>query len=92
MALSRHATGKVSFDGNISSGEMHPRELPIVGGNLALDFANTVDDPDGPERHDHAGTYPSSSAGRRASAFCVLTRQVGCWLRLEEHPRLTFCG
>jgi len=34
------------------------RELPIVGGHLALDFANTVDDPYGPERYDHAGTYP----------------------------------
>ena len=35
-----------------------PRELPILGGHLALDFANTVDDPEGPERYDHAGTYP----------------------------------
>jgi predicted RNA-binding Zn ribbon-like protein len=35
-----------------------PRDLPIVGGHLALDFANTVDDPEGPERYDHAGTYP----------------------------------
>lgn len=35
-----------------------PRELPIVGGHLALDFANTVDDPLGPARHDHAATYP----------------------------------
>lgn len=34
-----------------------PRELPIVGGHLALDFANTVDDPLGPTRHDHAATY-----------------------------------
>jgi predicted RNA-binding Zn ribbon-like protein len=34
-----------------------PRELPIVGGHLALDFANTVDDPLGPARHDHAATY-----------------------------------
>ena len=34
-----------------------PRELPIVGGHLALDFANTVDDPYGPARYDHAGTY-----------------------------------
>jgi predicted RNA-binding Zn ribbon-like protein len=34
-----------------------PRELPIVGGNLALDFANTVDDPLGPARHDHVSTY-----------------------------------
>lgn len=29
----------------------------IVGGNLALDFTNTVDDPLGPGHHDHAGTY-----------------------------------
>jgi len=35
-----------------------PRELPIVGGHLALDFANTVDDPDGRARYDHAGTFP----------------------------------
>ena len=34
-----------------------PRELPIVGGHLALDFANTVDDPEGPQRHDHVATY-----------------------------------
>ena len=31
-----------------------PRELFIIGGHLVLDFANTVDDPDGPNRHDHA--------------------------------------
>jgi predicted RNA-binding Zn ribbon-like protein len=37
---------------------MEPRELPIVAGHLALDFANTVDDPLGPTRHDHIGTYP----------------------------------
>ena len=35
----------------------HIRELPIVTGHLALDFANTVDDPDGPNRYDHIGTY-----------------------------------
>jgi predicted RNA-binding Zn ribbon-like protein len=35
-----------------------PRELPIVGGHLALDFTNTVDDPEGPQRYDHVGTYP----------------------------------
>jgi predicted RNA-binding Zn ribbon-like protein len=34
-----------------------PRELPIVGGHLALDFANTVDDPLGPARHDHLESY-----------------------------------
>jgi predicted RNA-binding Zn ribbon-like protein len=35
---------------------METRELPIVAGHLALDFANTVDDPEGPTRHDHLGT------------------------------------
>jgi hypothetical protein len=34
------------------------RELPIVAGHLALDFANTVDDPEGRARHDHIATYP----------------------------------
>ena len=36
---------------------METRELPIVAGHLALDFANTVDDPLGPARHDHVATY-----------------------------------
>jgi predicted RNA-binding Zn ribbon-like protein len=35
------------------------RELPIVAGDLALDFANTVDDPLGPERYDHVADYRS---------------------------------
>ena len=35
------------------------RELPIVAGHLALDFANTIDDPDGPARFDHIATYPA---------------------------------
>ena len=34
------------------------RKLFVVGGNLALDFANTVDDPDGPARFDHLGDLP----------------------------------
>jgi predicted RNA-binding Zn ribbon-like protein len=34
------------------------RELPIVAGHLALDFANTVDDPLGSTRFDHVATYP----------------------------------
>jgi predicted RNA-binding Zn ribbon-like protein len=34
------------------------RALPVVGGHLALDFANTVDDPEGKARCDHIATYP----------------------------------
>ena len=33
------------------------RPLPIVGGHVALDFANTVDDPLGPQRWDHIADY-----------------------------------
>jgi predicted RNA-binding Zn ribbon-like protein len=33
------------------------RELPIVAGHLALDFANTVDDPLGPQHFDHIADY-----------------------------------
>jgi predicted RNA-binding Zn ribbon-like protein len=36
---------------------METRELPVVAGHLALDFANTVDDPLGAARHDHIATY-----------------------------------
>jgi predicted RNA-binding Zn ribbon-like protein len=36
---------------------MTPRELPVIGGHIALDFANTVDNPLGPTRHDHIADY-----------------------------------
>lgn len=36
---------------------METRELPTVAGHLALDFANTVDDPLGPARHDHIASH-----------------------------------
>jgi predicted RNA-binding Zn ribbon-like protein len=35
------------------------RPLPVLGGHLALDFANTVDDPLGPQRWDHVADYPA---------------------------------
>jgi predicted RNA-binding Zn ribbon-like protein len=35
------------------------RELPVVADDLALNFANTVDDPAGPLRHDHIADYRS---------------------------------
>jgi predicted RNA-binding Zn ribbon-like protein len=34
------------------------RPLSVVGGNLALDFANTVDDPGGPAHFDHIQDLP----------------------------------
>jgi predicted RNA-binding Zn ribbon-like protein len=35
------------------------RPLPVLGGHVALDFANTVDDPLGPARWDHVADYPA---------------------------------
>ncbi len=51
------------------------RELPIVAGHLALDFANTVDDPLGPARYDHAATY--ADLVRWAVRTEVITRPRG---------------
>jgi predicted RNA-binding Zn ribbon-like protein len=58
------------------------RELPIVAGHLALDFANTVDDPEGRARHDHIGSYPdllrwSVRAGALSAAQAGRLRSVG---------------
>jgi predicted RNA-binding Zn ribbon-like protein len=64
----------------------HPRELPIVGGHLALDFANTVDDPLGPDRHDHAATYPDLL--RWSLRLGTVDEQRAAQLRrvAEHHP------
>jgi predicted RNA-binding Zn ribbon-like protein len=63
------------------------RELPIVAGHLALDFANTVDDPLGLQRFDHVATYP----GLLAWSTRVGTLPAGSadeLLRAAEHrPR-----
>ena len=49
-----------------------PRPLLIVGGNLALDLANTVDEPGLPTEFDHlhdpATTLGMGGAGRSAGA------------------------
>ena len=67
-------------------GTRTPRELPIVGGHLALDFANTVDDPDGPERYDHAGTYPELVAWS-ARIGTLPDQAKGLLTGAQEHPR-----
>jgi predicted RNA-binding Zn ribbon-like protein len=68
-------------------GTLTPRELPIVGGHLALDFANTVDDPDGPERYDHAGTYPELVAWSARIGTLRPDQAQGLLTAAQEHPR-----
>ena len=61
------------------------RELPIVGGHLALDFANTVDDPLGPQRWDHVQAYPDLLLW--SVRVAVLTRAEAAALENGAGPR-----
>jgi len=64
-----------------------PRELPIVARQLALDFANTVDDPGGSARWDHLSSYDD------LLHWFVRTGQIDAALRgrlaraARQHPR-----
>jgi predicted RNA-binding Zn ribbon-like protein len=68
-------------------GTRTPRELPIVGGHLALDFANTVDDPDGPERYDHVGTYPELVAWSVRIGMLQSDQAQGLLTAAQERPQ-----
>jgi predicted RNA-binding Zn ribbon-like protein len=62
------------------------RELPIVAGHLALDFANTVDDPLGPQRWDHVADHPALVTwGERVG---IVSADAAATLRraAAEHP------
>jgi predicted RNA-binding Zn ribbon-like protein len=63
------------------------RELPVVAGHLALDFANTVDDPLGPQRWDHIVDYPgllewSARVGGMSAEAAAQLRETAV-----QHPR-----
>jgi predicted RNA-binding Zn ribbon-like protein len=64
-----------------------PRQLPILGGHLALNFANTVDDPEGPERYDHAGTYPELVAWSARIGILGPDQTEELLADGREHPR-----
>ena len=70
-----------------SNAQAAVRELPIVAGHLALDFANTVDDPLGPARFDHAATY--ADLVRWATRTQVITRARASRLlrTAADHPQ-----
>jgi predicted RNA-binding Zn ribbon-like protein len=63
------------------------RELPIVAGHLALDFANTVDDPLGPRWFDHIAEYPRLLAWSQRVG--LLTDEAAAELRqaADDQPR-----
>jgi hypothetical protein len=77
----------VSFGGNTPEATHSPRGLFIIGGHLALDFANTVDDPDGPSRHDHAGTYPELVAGSARIGILRSDQAEALLSEAEDNPR-----
>jgi predicted RNA-binding Zn ribbon-like protein len=72
-----------------SNATQHPRELPIVGGHLALNFANTVDDPEGPERYDHAGTYPELVGWSTRIGVLTPDQAAALLVAADEHRRAT---
>lgn len=51
------ATGEASVHMSSPTTTSPVRELPVIAGHLALDFTNTIDDPQGGPRHDHIATY-----------------------------------
>jgi predicted RNA-binding Zn ribbon-like protein len=63
------------------------RELPIVAGHLALDFANTVDDPLGPERFDHVADYPGLVAWSERVGTVSPEGAAGLRRAAASHPR-----
>jgi predicted RNA-binding Zn ribbon-like protein len=62
------------------------RPLPVVAGDLALDFANTVDDPWGAARFDHLGDAPRV-VGWAGLMGLLSEEQVALALAdLRDHP------
>ncbi|MGY1772622.1 CGNR zinc finger domain-containing protein [Blastococcus sp. SYSU D00813] len=65
----------------------NPRPLPVLGGHLALDFANTVDDPLGPARHDHVADAAGLIAWSRRLGVLDGAQAARLDAAAAEHPR-----
>lgn len=63
------------------------RELPIVAGNLALDFGNTIDDPLGPERFDHVANYGNLVAWSQRIGTLSAQSSATLLQLARDHPR-----
>jgi predicted RNA-binding Zn ribbon-like protein len=66
-----------------------PRPLPVVGGHLALDFGNTVDDPLGPDRWDHIADYDALLAWSVEVAGMSTETAAALARRSRAHPSRT---
>ena len=62
-------------------------ELPIVGGNLILDFANTVDDPYGPQPFDYVADYRGLMAWSQRIGTVPARSAAALHHIAEDHPR-----
>jgi predicted RNA-binding Zn ribbon-like protein len=70
----------------METGTEAPRELLVVGGDLALDFANTVDDPYGPRRFDHLATYERLLDWCARLGVATPDQAAGLRRRSARHP------
>ena len=62
------------------------RPLPVVAGDLALDFANTVDDPWGPACFDHLGDAPGLAGWAGLTGLLDGKQVAEALADLDEHP------
>jgi predicted RNA-binding Zn ribbon-like protein len=67
--------------------EAGPRPLLLVGGHLALDFANTVDDPRGPWQWDHLADYPALLAWSERSGAVPAGDVAALGHAAGQHPQ-----
>ena len=70
------------------------RPLLVVAGNLALDFANTIDDPGGPDHFDHIQDMPRLLTWARISRCCRGQRydELAALMQLQPISPRPVCG
>lgn len=72
-----------------SSRPPHIRPLPVLGGHLALDFANTVDDPEGAARYDHVSDLTGYLGWALHAGLLDEPTARGLREQGEQHPDAT---
>jgi predicted RNA-binding Zn ribbon-like protein len=62
------------------------RALPVVSGHLALDFANTVDNPGGHEEYDHVADYRGLLGWSLRVSLLGEDTATALWRTAEQRP------